>query len=258
MISLDQAYALSTEAGWNQTIEDWRRIVALAGRGVYGIERDGRLVATAVGLAYGRELAWIGMVLTAKAYRGQGFARTLMQRAIDDLDAAGVECIKLDATDLGRPVYAKLGFVDERPVSRWVRKPGESWGEAIAEAPVEYALDGFGVSREALLRSFGGQESYALPGEGFAFARPGRTAWHFGPCVAQSEAGARRLLGAFLYRHGGEASILDLCDDHPHAAAMVAEAGYEPIRRLVRMQRGKQTELGYGPDIYCLAGFEFG
>ena len=89
MISVDQAYALSTEVGWNQTRDDWRRILALAPNRVYGIERDGRLVSSAVGLPYGRELAWIGMVLTSADYRGQGFARALMQRALDDLAAGG-------------------------------------------------------------------------------------------------------------------------------------------------------------------------
>ncbi|MBI4910461.1 MAG: GNAT family N-acetyltransferase [Acidobacteria bacterium] len=258
MISLDQALALSSEAGWNQTLDDWRRIVTLAGRGVYGIERDGRLVASAIGLAYGRELAWIGMVLTSVAYRGQGFARTLMQRAIDDLDAAGVQCIKLDATDLGRPLYPKVGFVDERPVSRWRRKPGPTTASPLQPAPVDYALDTFGADRTALLQSFAEHESYSLPGEGFAFARPGRTTWHFGPCIAGNATVARRLLGAFLSNHAHESSILDLCDDQAEACAVAREAGYEPIRRLMRMRRGTATTLASGPKVYCLAGFEFG
>jgi len=39
------------------------------------------------------------------------------------LDARGVPTIRLDATPLGRPVYTKLGFVDEYEVTRYGGTP---------------------------------------------------------------------------------------------------------------------------------------
>ena len=66
---------LKEAAGWNQTEADWRNVLTLAPESCFGIECDGELRATTTAICYGRELAWIGMVLTDPAYRGRGFAR---------------------------------------------------------------------------------------------------------------------------------------------------------------------------------------
>ena len=44
---LPAALELSTLAGWNQTADDWRLLLELAPSGCFGIEVDGRVVATA-------------------------------------------------------------------------------------------------------------------------------------------------------------------------------------------------------------------
>lgn len=250
----EDAYALSTEAGWNQTIADWQRILTLSPDGCFGIEVDGRLVATAVATVYDKQLAWIGMVITAESERGKGHARKLMRMALDHVDALGVACCKLDATDLGRPVYAKLGFVEERPVARFVRVAQTS---PLFVHPID---DPFGADRSALLKALVGNERYTVPGQAFAYARPGRLAWHFGPCVAKQAADAADLLHQFLTNHAEEPSILDLFPDNGVAVEMAHSAGYEPVRHLTRMLRGdlNLTHLGWHPDIYALSGFEYG
>ncbi len=264
-IPLSEALALSTEAGWNQTSADWQRLFRLCGDGCYAVRADGRVVTTTSVITYGRSLAWIGMVLTTASERGKGHARTLMQQALADLHTAGVECIKLDATDLGRPVYAKLGFLDERPVSRWLRKPDGPQPPAPADVTlgggIAFDLDrqAFGADRGALLTALAEEELYTAP-NGYAMSREGRLARYFGPCVAHGDATAHRLLQAFLARHGHEPALLDLCDEHTAAAAIATEAGFQPIRRLVRMYLGDPAgiPLARGPAIYNLAGFEFG
>jgi GNAT superfamily N-acetyltransferase len=235
---LDQALALSTEAGWNQNEADWQRIMTLAEGGCFGAWADGRLVSSTVALVYEPKLAWIGMVLTTEAQRGKGHARRLLLEALDYCDRLGVRSVKLDATDLGRPVYAKLGFVDERPVSRWLRPGGGRPSSAlVAGCEPDYGLDAeaFGADRSALLRALAGDEVYAVPGRGFAMARPGRKAWQFGPCVARDAETAEELLRAFLAAHGDDASLFDICDENEAAVRLARAAGYEPIRRLVRM-----------------------
>jgi GNAT superfamily N-acetyltransferase len=262
-LPLEQALALSSEAGWNQTREDWERLSQLAGNGCFGIVDRGRLVSTAVALIYEPRLAWIGMVITALDYRGKGCARTLLERCLQYCDEQHVSCVKLDATDLGRPVYQKLGFVDERPVSRWVRKPGEltAMPSGITSG-LHFHLDreAFGVDRSSLLRAFQTQETFAMEGQGHAFSRAGRSAWHFGPSVARDPQTAEALLSAFLARHGNEASQLDLCDENQDAVRIVQAAGFQPSRHLIRMYRGdpKGAELASGPLIYALGAFEYG
>ncbi len=265
---IEQAHALSTEAGWNQTANDWRRIVTLAREASFSITVGGKLAATTVAIRYSPRLAWIGMVLTTEAQRGKGFAGRLMRQALESLDREGVSCVKLDATELGRPVYARLGFVDERPVTRFWREPGggraDSLGPVIQTGWSDFVLqldrEMFGADRSALLRLLADEEMYVLPDAGFAFARPGRTAWHYGPAVARDSTAAGGLLAAFLERHGGHASILDACEGHREAVKLAETAGYRPARRLMRMSRGDAPceELGSGSGIYALAGFEFG
>lgn len=234
----------------------------LAGDGCFGVWVDGKLVSTTVALVYEPKLAWIGMVLTTEAERGKGHARKLLLEALEYCDRRGVACVKLDATDLGRPVYAKLGFVDERPVSRW-RRPGGKKAQLMLEGgEIDLALDreAFGADRSGLLVALGKEETYRVPGRGFAYGRAGRRAWHFGPCVARDAEAGRMLLEAFLTAHGDEASFLDLCDEHEDAVRVAREAGYEPVRRLMRMYRGDAgcARVGSGPLVYCLGAFEYG
>jgi GNAT superfamily N-acetyltransferase len=138
---------LSARSGWNQTEQDWRRLLALEPEGCFCMECDGVVAATTTAVCYGRELAWIGMVLTAPEYRGRGFARLLMERTLDFLAGRGVERIKLDATEMGAPLYRKLGFEDECPIERWIREPGLSMEAGQLEAGFDPALD-----RESLRR----------------------------------------------------------------------------------------------------------
>src|SRR5207245_1664402 len=88
-----QAMRLKEAAGWNQTEDDWRRMLDLEPEGCFGIEQEGRLVATTTTICYGSRLAWIGMVLTDPEFRGRGLASRLMRRALEYLDSRGMEWI---------------------------------------------------------------------------------------------------------------------------------------------------------------------
>src|SRR5262245_50897458 len=114
---------LSLLTKWNQTEQDWLRLMDLAPESCFGIESRGQIVASTTLLCYGRDLAWVGMVLTHPEHRGNNFASRLMRQALDWANAERIECVKLDATEMGRPIYEKLGFVFERLVERWVRPP---------------------------------------------------------------------------------------------------------------------------------------
>src|SRR5262245_43062166 len=102
------AFELSEAAGWNQTQQDWRRLLALEPEGCFGCECDGRLVATSTLLCHGPELAWLGMVLTHPDYRRRGFAAQLVEAALVLAQRRGIASVKLDATDQGRPLYLRF------------------------------------------------------------------------------------------------------------------------------------------------------
>ena len=48
-----------------------------------------------------------------------GFAKRLMKSALDRAAELKIECVKLDATSKGQPLYEKLGFQTEQIIERW-------------------------------------------------------------------------------------------------------------------------------------------
>src|SRR2546422_9978611 len=130
-------------AGWNQTPSDWERFLRASPAGCSVAELDGRVCGTATTIVYEGRFAWIGMVLVDPECRGRGIGTRLLAKAIEHLDAARVPTLKLDATPQGRPIYAKLGFVSEYEVERWVlkRRPDLA-GAGSSVAPWERAAAG--------------------------------------------------------------------------------------------------------------------
>lgn len=251
--------ALKSAAGWNQTEEDWLRLLRLEPEGCFGIEVDSELVASATAVCYGDELAWIGMVLTLPAFRGRGLARRLMDAA---LEYTGDRTVRLDASDMGRPLYESLDFVAECPIERWWREPGDA-PPASRVMPLKFdaALDRevFGANRSALLGELeSGESASADDGKSYAFGRPGSQAWYFGPCVAASIKGEADLLHWCVGRHAAEGVYLDLFPGNTYARDLAKSLGFRPVRRLTRMvRRPAEVEV---PDrrYIAIAGFEWG
>lgn len=259
------AMCLKEAANWNQTELDWRNVMRLEPDGCFGVDCDGRLAASATNVRYSKELAWIGMVLTHPDYRGRGFARLLMEHSVAWLEERGVEWIKLDATDMGRPLYAKLGFEDECAIERWGRPPGPCEAPELPlplDFPYELDRQAFGADRAALLDMLRGIESAGGPEGGYAMGRPGTKAAYFGPAVAKSPGEARQLLGWFLNRHAGETVYWDLLPGNATALALAREFGFTPLRRLIRMVRrgaGSANPLPHCDALVLgIAGFEYG
>lgn len=260
------ALRLKDSANWNQTQQDWERLMAVEPEGCFGLVQDGVLAASATSLTYGKDLAWIGMVLTLPEYRKRGFGRMLMLHALEFEKSRGIARVGLDATDMGYPLYESLGFVTESIVERWERPANLEHisGPAFERWEYDRALDqpAFGADRSAFLSSLAEQESTMIPGQAYALGRPGSRAAYFGPCVSKSPDAARRLLRWFLARHPGELIFWDLLTENPHAVALAQEHGFRPARRLWRMFRNVcATQPGQKPDYsiaYAIAGFECG
>ncbi len=227
--------ALKEEAGWNQTEQDWIKLLDAAPNGCFGIEIDGTIAATTTAVCYETELAWIGMVLTAGRFRRRGLAGALLERALGYLSSRGVDWIKLDATEMGRPVYQQFGFEDECIVERWLRP-----GSAARNFPEE--------CRESEL--------------GKARGRPGSEAAYFGPCMADSPDAAQDLLQWFLALHPSEAIYWDILPANRPAVELARAHGFAPVRQLTRMARPGRPGVPARPtDIartYAITGFEWG
>jgi GNAT superfamily N-acetyltransferase len=257
---------LKAAAGWNQTEGDWRNLLEISPKTCFGIDCDGELRATTTAICYGRELAWIGMVLTDPEYRGRGLARRLMEHTLEYLRRDGVCWFKLDATAMGRPVYERLGFRDEAVIERWLRKPGAAHLGADSTGPfvLEAALDceAFGADRDPLLRVLAKFEATSIAGAGFAMGRAGSNASYFGPCVARSQDAARDLLAWFLAKHDEESVYWDILAANRDAVELAREFGFERARELMRMGlAGVEHPAPLQKNdalVFGAAGFEYG
>ena len=254
---------LSIAASWNQTEQDWQRILALSPDGCWGLYCDAHLVSSATAICYGNDMAWIGMVLTEPPYRGRGFARLLINRCLEFLEGRKVPRIRLDATDGGEPLYRSLGFREEYEVERWKRSPETLVQNASGLGPfrLDARLDraAFGADRSRLLEMLSAAGSVSFPDHGYAMCRPGNFGPYFGPCVSDDVQVARELLIWFLASHSEETVYWDLIR-HNHAALELAQDfGFERVRTLTRMIRQPAaSSIEDATSIYALAGFEFG
>jgi GNAT superfamily N-acetyltransferase len=124
-------------AGWNQTPEDWRRLLELEPRGCFLAELEGELAGTVTTTAYGQAIAWIGMMLVHPKHRRQGIATRLMGQAVEYLRGRAVRCIRLDATPAGYPLYEKLGFVPEWTLTRCLRPWVNDAGMPVASVEAQ-------------------------------------------------------------------------------------------------------------------------
>jgi GNAT superfamily N-acetyltransferase len=264
--------ALCRMVNWNQLDADWQRLIDLEpGGGVFIAEEDGVLCGTASAISYGSDMAWIGMILVHPEFRGRGIAAQLMTACISYLKEKQVRSIKLDATDMGRPVYLKLGFKDEEPIIRYVNENPEiacrssehitevlDWSEI---ANLDKAA--FGADRSALLKNLsanGPAVQYSKSGTsdfGFGFARAGFHADFIGPVVATSALAAREIIQELLARLSGKPVMIDILPANKHADELAKSYGFEPSRVLTRMYLGEPRK-GKTGFVFGAAGFELG
>lgn len=247
---LEGAYSLSSIAGWNQRLDDWRMLLALAPDGSFAAVIDDRIAGTAIGIDYGG-FGWIAMMLVDPAFRGQGLGRRLLDAALSALPSD--RPIRLDATPMGRPLYREHGFEDETTLTRHVadrldRVGGNGAGRSTAAdmpAIVEHDVLVFGGDRSAVLAwAFDRAPQYARvvrDGAGrpahYCFGRPGRLFDQVGPVVAEHEADARALVGAALAESAGKALVMDVYDSRQTFGVWLRECGFRGERPLFRMRR---------------------
>lgn len=259
--NMEGALGLTRAAGWNQVSSDWQRLLSLEPEGCFALECTGQLAASTTVLCYGRDLAWIGMVLTAPEFRRRGFAQSLIERALQFAEARNMGIVKLDATDSGVGLYRKYGFGEECEIQRWRREAapvGRSAALPYQPDPV-YDRIHFGADRTALLAALAPLGAATLPGQGYAMGRPGFSAAYFGPCVAESADAARNLLEWFLASHPGEPVFWDLFPANQEAVQLAEEFGFRLARRLTRMTLSRSGRQILNSDkVFAIAGFELG
>lgn len=245
---------LSIQAGWNQTEADWLRLLHFEPEGCFAAELDGYPVGTTTTCVLGH-VAWIAMVLVDENHRCRGIGTHLLRHALDHLDSRSVPTIRLDATELGRPVYEKLGFIPEYELARYQGiAPSCPAPPTVAETTsdaypdiIEFDKVITGTNREKMLiRLFEefpqGLRTLRRQGkiEGYVTMRPGANAVQIGPCVAATNAGPALLCDA-LDRCAGKYVFVDIPLDNAGALKIAESSGLKIQRCFTRMYRGKKV-----------------
>src|SRR6266568_2857125 len=262
---LTAAVELSSAARWNQTADDWQMLMALEPLNCLAIEADGQLVSTTTLLCYSQRLAWIGMVLTSASYRRRGFARRLLTTALDRADSLGIETVKLDATEQGRPLYETFGFQMEQAVERWSRPRSaqshpleaqrSSHFSTLSPHMRELDLQAFGTDRSNILQALAQRSTLELTSNAFLLSRPGHTTQYLGPCIADEPAAAREIIVEMINASAHTSWSWDLLPANNEAVALATELGFTRQRCLTRMARGTPLR-GREEMLFAIAGFE--
>lgn len=262
---LPGANQLRRLVGWNQTTQDWKRLLRLAPGGCFVAIRDGLTVGSVTAIAYGQALGWIGMMLVHPAHRRNGIATQLMHRAIQSLHEQQVNTIKLDATPAGLPLYQRLGFISEWSLTRFQlpprrtivnsRSPSETRKLTRSDWIMIDRMDSeaIGASRGQLLRGMAKDSVRAAgwpaagPLQGWGLLRRGANADYLGPVMSRSMEGANFLVATLLPTISKCSVFWDVPDLNQAAQATAQQLGFAPVRPLTRMRLGPALATG-GPQ----------
>jgi predicted N-acetyltransferase YhbS len=266
------ALRLKELAQWNQTENDWLRLLRLEPNGCFCATLDGEVVATTTTTTYGPELAWIGMVLVDPQRRQLGIATRLMNAALEYLAKARVATVKLDATPAGCSLYRRLGFQDESLIERWVGIAGlrevtcSSLDTAARRETLAFDRHGFGADRSKLLGMLIDDccvtplVTTAADGHltGYGLARAGSAAVYAGPLMAATTDEAATLLDGLLSQVSGQRIYIDLNSSFRDGQKILTDRGFVKQRDLIRMFHGQESDAGSSPSIFAIAGPELG
>ncbi|MBN1967300.1 MAG: GNAT family N-acetyltransferase [Anaerolineae bacterium] len=258
LADVPRAHALSQAVGWKHTAADWERILIWGGRGCFCIARGDDLLATATSTPYGSDRAWIGMVLVHPDHRRQGYGTRITQAVIEYLQARGVRRLLLDASELGRPLYEKMGFRALYNVEIWEGRGSSYLGPRArpmrpADLPAVVALDAaaFGVTRGRIIRRLVADfpdlawvdedSSGAVAGFVLAQANAAGQA-HIGPWTHRSPWGAEKLLQTALEALQGRPVRVDIPDLNAQATVFAHNHDLKYQRHCVRMILGSAPE----------------
>lgn len=273
---IGDAMKLSLAEGWNQTEKDWKLFVENPANICVAAECDNKVIGTTTSINYSSRVAWIGMVLVSKEYRGYGISKSLLATVFKNLEPH--QSIKLDATPAGQQVYKKFDFKDEYLIDRMtnlsVQHLPSGADNDIMPEPVQLkdipeiiTLDEmvFGAGRTQLIKYLVSE----YPGKaillkrnnritGFALGRNGSKYHHVGPVVASGMADAKILITNALKKCTDQPVVVDVPCDKEELLIWLSSIGFIKQRHFIRMYQNENTYPGMTGNQYLIGGPEFG
>jgi GNAT superfamily N-acetyltransferase len=241
--------------GYPRDSPDGEILVAATGRG--------RLVGGACTASFG-PTGWIGALGVLPRARRHGIGELLTRACVEWLAERGAHTSLLYATDMGRRVYERVGFVGEAPARAWRGTPPGPVPAGIrrlrpADRDAILALDraATGEDRSAVLDRLPALLGLALDrGDGSLAAFALNTPWGAGPAVVAADHDAGVLMLRALSLEPQPLTVT-VPDDNPDAARVLERWGFRPVNTALRMRHG--PPVGHDPSkMFGLYNLFFG
>lgn len=243
------------------------------------LQPDGWLIAECDGIPVGMvgavdygTFAYIGLLCVHPAFQRRGIGQSLMERILARLDDRNSANAVLDATELGIPLYTKLGFVEEEKSfvlqqnstlqhldsCESVRKLCST--DLVALAAFDTPI--FGGDRKAVfaafLKAFPNRAfvTHDQTGEiiGYLFAQPQR----LGPWAASTAEAAEALLATALQLAFDGTPFVFVPGSNQTATALLRRYGFTQQRSLSHRRRGRSAVPSQCFMLYGMASFAIG
>jgi GNAT superfamily N-acetyltransferase len=272
---MDSLMKLKNAEGWNQLEKDWAVLINYKESVNLVALLDDRIVGTVTAINYCNTVAWIGMMLVDRDYRGRGISKLLLKDVIEKLNSC--ESIKLDATPAGRPVYLKMGFLDEYTLYRMTHPSVSKISlsdrsvetvqvrqENIPEV-AEYDKRVFGADRTDLITFM--YQSYPELAwiirennrvAGLCLGRRGSSFTQIGPVYASSANGVKVLIQSAVNQMTGQAVVVDIPSDKSEIKGWLETCGFISLRLFDRMYLNNNLHPGILESQYLICGPELG
>jgi len=269
------AMKLSNAEGWNQTEKDWKLLIESPQNVCLLAECNKKIIGTTTAMNYANQIAWIGMVLVAKEYRGQGVSTLLLTSILKKLESFA--SIKLDATPAGQQVYKKFDFKDEYLIARLITGSMKNLSfddDTILVEPIRLkdieeiiALDEhvFGANRRPLIESLikgYPHKAWLLQRNnsiaGFALGREGNKYHQVGPVFGSGINDVKMLLRKALKELISQPVVLDVLYEKEGLINWLNSIGFTMQRHFVRMYKKENSFPGTVNKQYLICGPEFG
>ena len=267
---IPEIFALSQAVAWPHREEDLRFFLAL-GEGVAATGPDDAVEGCAAWWPFGPAVATVGLVIVRPELQGRGIGKALLQHV---LHAAGVRRLHLHATEAGKALYERSGFV---PVGllrqhQGVVQPGPDIGRssrvrslrpddraailaldaAASDADRSALLDGLAAIGRGSMHEEDGRMT------GFAFRRAFGRGEVLGPLVAETSAAALALLEAGARAADGSFLRVDTPVDDEDFRHALSAMGLPEIATAIPMVRGGPARPAGPARIYALAAQALG
>lgn len=251
------------------------------------VAQDGERVVGTVGAISYESFGYVGLLAVEPGQQRRGLGRHLLDAVLQRLADDGIDCAALDASDAGRHLYEREGFLAAGPSvvlalegqqAKGVAasRPGASGAPlvvsalgagSVADQVDVVALDGelFGAPRETalrvLLRQPGthGWVARSTAGEalGYLFVQEHEQEHQLGPWGARTAAAALALFVEAVVALPSRRWRVQLPGDNLAGGELLTSLGFVEQRSLLHMRRGPCPGLSgwrylYGKGSFCL------